>query len=258
MGRTGDPSRGLARLVSGCHQGGRITAAQHHAHHFYRRRIYPCIPYTVFLPCGIRYGLPWAEYHRLLSSHESLHRRGHRLRRCCFGALVRSFIHPLFTPLLLFNILPHCSNISYEDTNHRNARIRSQYSQAGVSRSASLVAAYMLSQCGLTSVQVLNSIKTIRPCISPNIGFRKQLQSWEHEQNGNPNAATIRRWALANVAVGGCLAQYERNTTQYILGNRIKDQAMRIGFQALLTHGSLIARTTWGQRFLAQLFGQSS
>lgn len=75
--------------------------------------------------------------------------------------------------------------------------------------------------------------------------------------NGNPNASTIRRWALSGVSVGGCLIHYNKRRAQYVLGNRLKDQAMRLGFQALLTHGPLLARTAWGQRFLTQLLSQA-
>jgi hypothetical protein len=131
-------------------------------------------------------------------------------------------------------------------------------SQAGISRSASLVAAYLLAQQGLTWTQALSSIKTIRPCIAPNIGFRRQLQSWEHTVNGYPNSASIRRWALAGVSVDGCLARYDKTSksVQYIIGNPYKDQLMRLGFQLLLSHGALLARTSWGQRYLARLFGE--
>lgn len=64
---------------------------------------------------------------------------------------------------------------------------------------------------------------------------------------------------MESVVVDGCLAQYDQYSKrpQYLIGNRVKDHAMRLGFQALLTHGSLIARTSWGQRFLSKLLGQN-
>jgi hypothetical protein len=131
--------------------------------------------------------------------------------------------------------------------------------QAGVSRSATLVAAYLVAQQGVTWTQALNSIKTIRPCIGPNLGFRKQLQSWEHTVNGNPNEASIRRWALSGVSVDGFLAQYDqaKRNVHYIIGNRLKDHYMRLWVQAILSHGPLLVRTEWGQRYLVRLLGQN-
>jgi len=131
--------------------------------------------------------------------------------------------------------------------------------QAGISRSATLVAAYLVSHQGLSWNQALNSIKTIRPCVGPNVGFRKQLQSWEHTVNDNPNAASIRRWALAGASVGGFLAQYDQSKkgVHYLMGNRLKDHYMRLWVQAILSHGPLLIRTEWGRRYMCKLLGQN-
>ena len=48
---------------------------------------------------------------------------------------------------------------------------------AGVSRSATLVAAYLIST-GMTDVEALSHIQMRRPCINPNKGFRIQLQNF--------------------------------------------------------------------------------
>lgn len=77
--------------------------------------------------------------------------------------------------------------------------------------------------------------------------------------NGHPNVQSIRRWALAGVAVGGCVAIYEnvRGPARFVMGNRIKDHLFRLGYQALLAHGETLARTAWGARFVNRIIGQN-
>ena len=52
---------------------------------------------------------------------------------------------------------------------------------AGVSRSASLVVAYVMRTLRLTVQEAVTFVKTHRPCISPNPGFRLQLRLLEDE-----------------------------------------------------------------------------
>ena len=77
--------------------------------------------------------------------------------------------------------------------------------------------------------------------------------------NGHPNVQALRRWAMSGVVVGGCIALYENPATpvQFILGNRFKDQLIRLGYQALLTHGPMLAKTRWGARFVNRIIGQA-
>mmetsp|Transcript_3525 Transcript_3525/g.8908 ORF Transcript_3525/g.8908 Transcript_3525/m.8908 type:complete len:227 (-) Transcript_3525:43-723(-) len=51
--------------------------------------------------------------------------------------------------------------------------------RAGVSRSATVVVAYLMREEGLTAAQALDKVRTIRSVISPNAGFAAQLQVWE-------------------------------------------------------------------------------
>ncbi len=53
---------------------------------------------------------------------------------------------------------------------------------AGISRSATIVIAYIMSATQLTLEETLNLVKLARPPIDPNPGFRKQLQ--EFQTNG--------------------------------------------------------------------------
>lgn len=56
----------------------------------------------------------------------------------------------------------------------------------GISRSPTLVCAYLMKSCGLTWRQALAFVKAKRSCVDPNIGFLSQLEEWEgmvHEKN---------------------------------------------------------------------------
>ena len=50
---------------------------------------------------------------------------------------------------------------------------------AGVSRSATVVMGYLMKSQGMTFDAAFKHVKQCRPCICPNDGFRKQLQSYE-------------------------------------------------------------------------------
>ncbi|MCB1119044.1 MAG: dual specificity protein phosphatase family protein, partial [Chlamydiia bacterium] len=49
---------------------------------------------------------------------------------------------------------------------------------AGVSRSASVVIAYLMKKEGADYQSTFNFVKTKRPCVNPNRGFVRQLQSY--------------------------------------------------------------------------------
>lgn len=49
---------------------------------------------------------------------------------------------------------------------------------AGVSRSATVVAAYLMARHGMTPSQALDHIVERRPCVEPNEGFIRQLYTW--------------------------------------------------------------------------------
>ncbi|XP_055359991.1 dual specificity protein phosphatase 22-B isoform X2 [Betta splendens] len=60
---------------------------------------------------------------------------------------------------------------------------------AGVSRSVTLVVAYIMTVTGLGWQQALAAVKAARPCAGPNVGFQQQLQDFEATQ-----AAEFRKW----------------------------------------------------------------
>ena len=53
---------------------------------------------------------------------------------------------------------------------------------AGMSRSVSIIASYIIKRYHKPADKVLNYIRSKRPCESVNRGFRDQLQQWEHKQ----------------------------------------------------------------------------
>ncbi|KAG7488349.1 hypothetical protein MATL_G00034020 [Megalops atlanticus] len=60
---------------------------------------------------------------------------------------------------------------------------------AGVSRSVTLVVAYIMTVTGLGWQDALAAVRVARPCAGPNIGFLRQLEEFENTQ-----AAQYREW----------------------------------------------------------------
>lgn len=58
---------------------------------------------------------------------------------------------------------------------------------AGVSRSASLVLAYLVKHGRMTLAEAYDHVRAIRPCISPNTGFWRQLVAYEISRRGTPS-----------------------------------------------------------------------
>ena len=53
-------------------------------------------------------------------------------------------------------------------------------SVAGVSRSVTLVVAYLMTVTGLGWVDCLAAVRAVRPCARPNLGFLRQLEEYEN------------------------------------------------------------------------------
>ncbi|KAM4629872.1 dual specificity protein phosphatase 22-B-like [Polymixia lowei] len=60
---------------------------------------------------------------------------------------------------------------------------------AGVSRSVTLVVAYIMTVTGRGWVQSLAAVRAVRPCAGPNLGFLRQLEEFE-----NSELAQYRAW----------------------------------------------------------------
>lgn len=55
-------------------------------------------------------------------------------------------------------------------------------SLAGVSRSVTLVVAYIMTVTGLGWKEALSAVRVVRPSAGPNLGFQRQLQEFEATQ----------------------------------------------------------------------------
>ena len=55
------------------------------------------------------------------------------------------------------------------------------FSLAGVSRSTTVVVAYLMTLSGLPWKDCLAAVQSARPCASPNFGFQRQLLEFQYE-----------------------------------------------------------------------------
>jgi protein-tyrosine phosphatase len=55
----------------------------------------------------------------------------------------------------------------------------------GVSRSATLIAAYLIKEYGFSTDQAVEYMQSKRGCVAPNSGFRDQLKRYEAHLRGN-------------------------------------------------------------------------
>jgi len=53
-------------------------------------------------------------------------------------------------------------------------------SLAGVSRSSTIVVAYLMTVTSMGWQDALRYVRTLRPVVNPNIGFQRQLMHFEH------------------------------------------------------------------------------
>lgn len=73
----------------------------------------------------------------------------------------------------------HCITLSLEITEKHFSIF---FSLAGVSRSVTLVVAYIMTVTSLGWQEALAAVRVARPCASPNVGFENQLQEFETTQ----------------------------------------------------------------------------
>lgn len=69
---------------------------------------------------------------------------------------------------------------------------------AGVSRSPTLVAAYLIQEMGMTTDEALARIRRVRPFIEPKRGFVAQLRDWE-EQCRTPTCCEKLMWQKLDI-----------------------------------------------------------
>lgn len=73
----------------------------------------------------------------------------------------------------------------------------------GISRSATIVCAYLIATSRMTADEAVNAVREKRPIVCPNLGFRRQLEEYAAQVNGGrgPGRGGPRRAKLGeNVA----------------------------------------------------------
>lgn len=65
--------------------------------------------------------------------------------------------------------------------------------QMGISRSTTLVAAYLMKKRGMGAKQAIAYIEARRPIVNPNSGFRRQLTQWEQHLRSSSGRVTFKR-----------------------------------------------------------------
>ena len=110
------------------------------------------------------------------------------------GAPDEQMVYPLFDNFKHIRVVvddvdnePICNH--FERTNgviaHKDSVVF-VHCWAGVSRSATIVAAYLIQHFGLSANEAIKYIQHRRQCVSPNLGFRKQLHSIAQTRKSPP------------------------------------------------------------------------
>ena len=88
----------------------------------------------------------------------------------------------------------------------------------GISRSATVVCAYLVATAKMTPDEALVAVKTKRGIVCPNLGFRRQLEEYANQLNGGGESVRRTRSAKKGVNVAEAIrkltgmAQKEPNT----------------------------------------------
>lgn len=102
------------------------------------------------------------------------------------AAAVLSTLHVNVEDVETSNLLIHFDSVS--DRISREARRGGKvvvHCMAGISRSSSLVMAYLVKHKKISLLDAFNHVKALRPIISPNLGFWRQLISYEEMKRGS-------------------------------------------------------------------------
>ncbi|KAJ4473630.1 protein-tyrosine phosphatase-like protein [Lentinula aciculospora] len=73
----------------------------------------------------------------------------------------------------------------------------------GISRSATVICAYLISTAGMTAMESINFVQSKRRIASPNNGFRKQLHLYTKRVRGNTDTVETESTEENTEAIGG-------------------------------------------------------
>ncbi|KAL7714848.1 dual specificity protein phosphatase [Entamoeba marina] len=98
----------------------------------------------------------------------------------------------------LSSILP--TSLLFIDENLKRNRSILIHCECGISRSASILIAYIMKKNGVTYKEALKTVEQKRKCVMPNQGFSKQLQIFENEpfHFSEPDKKKKKRMSLFN------------------------------------------------------------
>ena len=81
-----------------------------------------------------------------------------------------------------FNIKPFLNDACFFiEKAHKSQQKVYVHCMCGVSRSSTIIVAYLLGKMKKTPDEIIEYLQTIRPIVSPNQGFRKQLREYANE-----------------------------------------------------------------------------
>jgi hypothetical protein len=88
----------------------------------------------------------------------------------------------------------------------------------GISRSTSVVIAYLMKEKNMTLAEALNHVRRIRPHVCPNVGFMKQLETYEKEI-GKVGKVLFRHKDMSNIGIVGINVYKSFNFYDYLGDN---------------------------------------
>lgn len=92
-----------------------------------------------------------------------------------------------------------------------------------MSRSVTLVLAYIMTVTRLGWQEALAAVRVVRPCAGPNLGFQRQLQEFEAIQADQVRRSTRERESVWNIALHDIDYGAERLQRQYLVSIVIKN-----------------------------------
>lgn len=100
------------------------------------------------------------------------------------------------------NIIQHFNEtFDYIDQAHKSGGCVLVHCQAGVSRSATVLAAYLMKAHSIEPSEAIARIRAQRPCVSPNSGFLHQLDLYHKlKYDVDPRHADYRRFLVISMA----------------------------------------------------------
>ena len=79
---------------------------------------------------------------------------------------------------------------------HDDGNVVLVHCQSGVSRSPSIVLAYLIQRQRAPLEQAFAALRAARPVVHPNVGFMQQLAEWEEARLGRPSTFSIHDYCL--------------------------------------------------------------